>query len=169
MIFLNMEKILEEHKSKRHPHMWIIHLQRKHNRPLGISACRPKRLIYLSICWCKALSLCLDLNCHLFYSSSPSFCLLSTFLRDLNHFCGWKLFLMSLICVFVTRPLDHLLSFRLSAACSPSVTTHPLTRKRSCEEKNALYIFLSGNVLLLSACVKMSVQEKGPHVCVLCF
>lgn len=58
--------------------------------------------------------------------------------------------------------------FRLSAACSPSITTHPLTRMRNCEER----IFLSGNVLTyvvfpLFACVYISIYVKGPHVCIM--
>lgn len=75
---------------------------------------------------------------------------------------GWNVdeipSLTSLIC-----PLARLtfFSFRLSAACYPSIAPHPLTRKRSCGEICPLYIFPSGNVLVVLLCVyehsKMSV------------
>lgn len=63
--FLN--QILEEHKSKR---QWICK-----TKPVPVD---PKHLIYLSICWCKALSSCLNSSCHCFYPPLPSLS---------SHFC----------------------------------------------------------------------------------
>lgn len=64
MIFFKkqLKQIIEEHKSESGIHMWIMNLQT--NQPLGKSACRPKRDIFIFICWCTALSLCLNLSYH---------------------------------------------------------------------------------------------------------
>lgn len=152
--FKNVEQILEEHKSKPTSTCGPAN---KTNRPLGKSACRPQTLyIYLSVDVkpCPRVS---TWALTLFFLLSPPhiICLLSPFLRSLraleSFLCGYvaeKPFSSCLLSLsLVARsPKNDLLSFRLSAACSPSITTHPLTRMRNCG-KIALWIFLSGNVL----------------------
>ena len=132
--------------NKRHPHLfWIIHVQRKPSNQRGKSACRPKHSIYLSNCWCKALSCPVSLLeltlSSLLRLSPPPPCPLSVF-KELCVLMWMKtLFSSRLICVLSLGRHNDPLSCRLSAVCSWSVTTHPLNRMRNCGESCLPSIF----------------------------
>lgn len=136
--FLNTEQILEEHKSKIGIHVWITNLQMK---PVP----DPNTwYIYLSVdvkpCPCVSTWAVTVLSL-----LSPPFSIFGRSLRVLISV--WLMRLknpfphVSNLCPVARSPYD-LLSFRLSAACSPSVTTHPLTRMRNCGENCPLNIFV---------------------------
>lgn len=104
------------------------------NQPSARQKCLSNQThaILIFTCWSTALS-CLYLMSLFSFPSPP----LHPFVTSLGEICRrTPALMMPVIFVLLPRRHNDLLSFRLSAACSPITAGLPLTRMRNCGGKN---------------------------------